>query len=169
MRLRPFIISHDFEAIKSWMTDPRTHAMWCSELFRFPLERDDLAAVFEEMFEKYGDCPFAALSDDGKVVGTVCCSLDFAANEAMLAFVAIDPALRGKGVGKEMVLLAAEYCFDILGADSVQLNVFAENTAAVRCYEAAGFKVRRVTENAYTYKDESWSKLNMVLHKPQRT
>ena len=122
--------------------------------------------MLEDVFADYGDFPFAALSDDGKVIGTLCCSLNFANNEAMLAFVLLDPALRGKGIGREMVSLAVKYCFDILKADSVQLNVVAENEAARRCYEAAGFTVRSVTEQPRTYNNENLTRLNMVIKKP---
>ena len=165
MRLRPYIHEYDFEKIRGWMTDERIHAMWCAGHMRFPLEKDDFFRALAFMHEKYGDCPFVATEADGTVVGFICCSVNAQSNEAMLAFVMIDPALRGKGYGREMIRTAARYCFDTLGADAVQLNVFDANERARKCYESAGFALRSITEDAYRWKDEKWARCNMVMTK----
>ncbi len=165
MRLRPYIHEADFDAVKDWMNDERIHAMWCAGHMKYPLEKDDFGSKLFDFFKNKGDCPFVALTDDGKPVGFVCTSLDYESNEAMLAFVMIDPAQRGKGFGKEMVLLAAKYCFEIMKADAVQLNVFSSNPAARGCYSRAGLSERKITENAFEYSGEKWDRINMVLRK----
>ena len=109
MRLRPYIHKADFESIKDWITDERTHAMWCANHMKYPLEKNDFERNLTDFFIKVGDCPFTAVTDDGKAIGFVCCSVDFGSNEAMLAFVMIDPSERGKGYGKEMIRLAVKY------------------------------------------------------------
>lgn len=45
----------------------------------------------------------------------------------------------GKGYGTEATKLVLEYAFDKLNLNKVWLGVNAENTAAVKCYENAGF------------------------------
>ena len=165
MRLRPYIHRYDFDSIKNWMTDERTHFMWCAGHMHFPLEKDDFEAVMAEMYEKHGDCPFVATEDDGTVVGFICCSVNTQSNESMLAFVMNDPQKRGRGCGKEIVQLAAKYCFDIMKAEAVQLNVFTVNERARKCYESAGFAERRTDIDAFTYKDEKWGRCNMVNRK----
>ena len=52
--------------------------------------------------------------------------------------------------------------FEIAKADAVHLNVFPENPSAKKCYEKAGFKERTLTENAFSFKDESWGRCNMI-------
>ena len=163
MRLRAYVPSHDFEIIKNWITDERTHAMWCAGHMVFPLEREDYHAALAKMFDLHGDCPFIAVDDGGKPVGMICCSVNYETNESMLAFVAVDPRQRGKGVGREMVRLAAKYCFEMLKAERVQLNVFDVNEPARRCYGSAGFTVRSVTDGAFAYNDEKWGRVNMVM------
>ena len=163
MRLRPYVHSRDFDKIKDWLADERAHAMWCANRMRFPLEKTNFSDALNEMFDMHGDCPFVATEDDGTVVGFICCSVCYESNEAMLAFVVVDPDQRGKGYGKEMVLLAAQYCFDIAKADAVQLNVFTANAAARKCYESAGFTERNTTPDAFAYKDESWGRCNMTI------
>lgn len=165
MRLRPYIHEVDFNAVKDWLNDERIHAMWCAGHMKYPLEKDDLGNELTKFFIDKGDCPFVALSDDGKPVGFICCSLNYENNEAMLAFVMTDPVQRGKGLGKEMVSLAAKYCFDLLKADAVELNVFSANAPARKCYTGAGFTERKVTPDAFEFNGEKWDRINMVLKK----
>ena len=53
-----------------------------------------------------------------------------------------------------------EYGFDRLNLHRIDLGVFAEHKAAVRCYEKAGFKVEgRMREDLFQdgeYKDRLW-------------
>ena len=165
MRLRPFILSADFDYIKNWITDERTHAMWSANHAPYPLEKTAFADFLDFIYPKYGDCPFVAAADDGTIVGFICCSINPESNEAMLAFVMIDPAQRGKGYGREMVRLAAEYCFSMLKADAVQLNVFTSNERARKCYESAGFTERLTTPEAFPFGDEKWGRCNMIMKK----
>jgi len=50
-----------------------------------------------------------------------------------------DAADRGRGVGSEAVGLLLRFAFDDLNLQRVQLHVFADNAAAIRVYEKAGF------------------------------
>ena len=163
MRLRPYIPSRDFDAIKNWVTDERTNALWSANYAPFPIEKTAFDKFLADMYTKHGDCPFVATTDDGTVVGFICCGVSFGTNEAMLAFVMIDPSQRGKGYGREMIKLAAKYCIEILKADAVQLNVFTVNEKARKCYESAGFTERITTPGAFAYKDEKWGRCNMVF------
>ena len=58
--------------------------------------------------------------------------------------------------------LFIKYAFEIAKADAVHLNVFPENPSAKKCYEKVGFKERTLTENAFSFKDESWGRCNMI-------
>lgn len=165
MRLRPFIRSRDFDLIRNWITDERAHAMWCANLIGYPLEEDNFDKVMAYAAEHFGDSPYVATEDDGKAVGFFCYSVNPATNEGMLKFVMVDPALRGRGIGQEMLRLAVRYAFEITGADAVQLNVFPENTRAVRCYEHAGFTERRTDPDAFVFGEETWGRRNMVIRK----
>ena len=50
-----------------------------------------------------------------------------------------DVAARGAGRGTEAVQLLLAFAFEDLNLERVFLNVFADNTAALRAYEKAGF------------------------------
>lgn len=163
MRLRPFISTKDFDEIKNWITDERTHAMWCANRFKFPVEKNDFESVITEFSSRFGDSRFVATSDDGKLVGFFCYSLNLENNEGMFKFVMVNPSLRGQGYGKQMLKLALEYAFGITKAATVQLNVYQENTGARKCYESVGFVERSTTPAALTFNDESWTRCNMVI------
>ena len=53
--------------------------------------------------------------------------------------VAIDPAFRGRGLGRA-TMLAAEDFVRAQGASSLSLNVFGNNTVARRLYESLGYQ-----------------------------
>ena len=73
MRIRPYLECKDFEAIKNWITDERTHAFWCAGHTDFPLEKEDFSTLLKEIAEMFGDAPYVATTDEGEVVGFFCC------------------------------------------------------------------------------------------------
>ena len=163
MRIRPYIEGKDFDEIKNWMTEERAHAMWCANLISFPVEKGNFTKVMQEAAERFGDSPYVATSEDGRLIGFFCYSVDPETNTGMLKFVMINPEYRGKGYGKEMLKLAVKYAFDITNVQAVQLNVFPENARAKRCYETVGFKERKTDLNAFAFKEESWGRCNMII------
>ena len=167
MRLRPFISDCDFDEIRNWIADERTHTMWCANLIQYPIEKENFDKVMLEAAIKFGDSPYVATTDDGKVVGFFCYSVNVSTNEGMLKFIMLHPSQRGKGLGKAMLQLAIEYAFQITKVDAVSLNVFPENTGAQKCYESVGFAVRKTDCDAFRFKEEFWGRCNMVIKKAQ--
>lgn len=164
MRIRPYQ-NKDFEVISKWVTQERAHALWCANLIPYPLEKKSFDELLAEAEERFGDSPFVATTEEGKVVGFFCFSVNLSTNEGMFKFVVIDDSERNKGYGCEMLKLAVKYAFEIAKADAVQLNVFPENPGAKKCYEKVGFQERTMTEGAFRYKEEAWGRCNMVIKK----
>ncbi len=52
----------------------------------------------------------------------------------------IRPDCRGRGLGRLMLRMMLDHAFAVRGAERVSLVVFPANTAAIRCYESAGFR-----------------------------
>lgn len=165
MLLRPYIPEKDFDIIRSWISDQRTHALWCANRFEYPLSGKNFDEVLRDIRIRNGDSPFVAVGDEGAVTGFFCYSLYPETNEGLLKFVIVDPAVRGQGIGKTMLRLALDYAFGISKANAVYLRVFAENTRAVRCYESVGFTEEKTDRNAFTYQDESWGRTSMVARR----
>lgn len=165
MKLREFVLAEDFRALESWINDERTHALWCANRMRYPLDMEDISDFLRYEKEQYNNKAFIAEDDNGNAIGFYCCSPDNESGECMLKFVIIDPKQRGKGYGREMICLAVEKAFEDEAAEVVQLMVFSENIKAKKCYESAGFKERSTTPDVFTYKNESWGRCNMVIGK----
>ena len=165
MKLRKFDIDKDFSSVSGWISDERTHALWCANRMTFPLEKADMAEFLRYEEEKYSNKALIAEDENGDAAGFFCCSPNAESGECMLKFVIIDPQRRGKGLGRKMAELAAEFAFESENADAVQLMVFTCNTNAKKCYEKAGFTERSTTPDVFSYNGESWGRCNMVRFK----
>lgn len=86
-------------------------------------------------------------------------------NICFLKFVIVDKTKRGKGYRKEILNLALQYAFQITDVRVAQWNVFSENTLAKQCYKKVGFVERTINKNVFSYKDELWSRCNMISSK----
>lgn len=166
MRLRPYIAHKDYEYISGWISDERTHAMWCGDRIPYPLSEDSFHGVLEKHAIEWTDSAYVATEDDGTPVGFFCYSVDIESNAGFLRFVLIDSDKRGRGYGREMLRLALRYAFLLTGVELVQLNVFDENTAAKHCYESVGLTQRSISKDAFSYQDELWSRCNMIASNP---
>ena len=165
MRLRPYIKSKDFKYIAGWIDNERSHALWCANNFPYPITAEAFHGFLEKTMEEWTVNAFVVTDAGGNIVGFFRYSVNTESNEGFLASVIVDSKLRGKGYGKEMIRLALRYAFEMTGAELVQLNVFAENEDAKRCYERLGFVERSVEKDVFAYQDELWSRCNMVKTK----
>ena len=165
MKLRLLEIEKDFSVIKNWITDEKSHAMWCADLMHYPLEITNFKEVLFEAAERFGDIPYVAVTDEGDVVGFYSYSYNKETNEGMFKFVVVDPEYRGKGIAGNMLRLAISNAFMNPEIKLVHLNVFPENIQAKKCYEKIGFVERNTTPNAFAFKSELWGKCNMIIQK----
>lgn len=60
----------------------------------------------------------------------------------------LDPALHGRGIGTEAVRRVVRHLVDERGHHRITIDPAAENAAAIRCYEKAGFRPVGVMRNA---------------------
>jgi len=97
--------------------------------------------------------------------------IDWVHRRAMFGIMIGDKAFWGKGVGEEVTRLMVEYGFYRLNLNRIGLAVFAEHEAAVRCYQAVGFKTEgRFREEMFsqdTYKDRLWMGLLRSEYQPK--
>ena len=164
MEIRSFDADKDFESIKNWAADERTHSMWCANRFQYPLEKENLVKALNGVYERCGDLAYVAVIRDTPV-GFFCYSFNSDTREGMLKFVIVDPSWRGKGIAGEMFDLILHHAFNETNAEAVQLMVFPQNPRAKKFYEKTGFKERRTEPGAFSYKEELWDRCNMVIVK----
>ncbi len=80
--------------------------------------------------------PLVALDQDGKLVGYICPMLVI--DEGHILNVSVDPARRGKGIGRLLVEKVLAECRDG-GAEFVSLEVRPSNVDAIALYKGMGF------------------------------
>ena len=74
MKLRKFDIDKDFTAVSGWISDERSHALWCANRMKFPLEKADMAEFLRYEEEKYSNKALIAEDENGDAAGFFCCS-----------------------------------------------------------------------------------------------
>lgn len=143
LRLRQYK-PQDAENIVSWIKDEEALRKWSSDRFGdFPITSGDINRKY---LECNGDCeeadnfyPLTAFDDNDVVGHLILRYTDSKKKVIRFGFVIVDDAQRGKGYGKQMLLLAVKYAFEIFGAEKITLGVFDNNESAYRCYKAVGF------------------------------
>jgi RimJ/RimL family protein N-acetyltransferase len=94
-------------------------------------------------FDYEADVPFTVLL--GGADGVVCGFIQFGEeNEPAYRHATIDifmdPAVHGRGLGRDAVRTLARHLIDDRGHHRIEIDPAADNVAAIRCYAAVGFK-----------------------------
>lgn len=163
MRIRPYTENKDYAFLEKWIDGEKTHALWCANRIPYPICKESFRLFLDKNALEWKESAYVATESNGTSVGFFCYSVNATDNTGFLKFVIVDNKKRGMGYGKEMLHLALQYAFQVTGVCLVQLNVFAENIAAKRCYEKVGFVEKSVERNVFSYKDESWSRCHMII------
>ena len=141
MKLREFK-QEDAPIIASWLRSEEELYRWSADRFnKYPLSGTDIIENYASQLETGRFFPLTAMDDDGEVIGHFIIRYPKEDDDLSVrfGFVILNPALRGNGLGKEMVRLGVQYVKDHIQASRIDLGVFEKNEAARRCYEAAGF------------------------------
>lgn len=169
LRLRPYKPSDSEYILRWWEDQPEEEfTKWSAGKFLYPLNREELERYHEDWCaNETSGWPMAALDDAGRVIGHLLMRLaNFEDNSLRFGFIVVDPRLRGKGYGVQMISLALKYAFEILGVKRVSLGVFENNPAARKCYEAAGFRETGYDPDYFDYHGKSWGCIEMEAVKP---
>lgn len=133
----------DFGWLAAQFDTPRLLMLWGGTGFDYPLCEKQIAALHEgSLAEPPVRKMFKAVdAASGVNVGYVELDrINYRNHSAVLSRVLIGAAaLRGKGLGREMVDLAVERGFTELGLHRIELFAFDFNKAAISCYEKCGF------------------------------
>ncbi len=155
-----------------WLNDPEvTRHM---ETGTFPTTARDLEKFYEEVTGSRRQVILAVVDQkSGQHIGNVKLGpIHWIHRCATFGIMIGDKKFWGKGVGLEATRLAVEYGFGRLNLRRIDLGVFADHDAAVRCYEKAGFKVEgRMRESLFQdgkYVDRLWMAILRSEYKPMK-
>lgn len=166
LRLRPFKMS-DATYLLNWIQDERSFKMWSADKFDYPLSEEQLKSYKDRYDQDEFGWIFVALNEAGIPVGHFLMRMaDYEQSSIHLGFIIVDPTIRGKGYGVEMVSLGVKYAFEILKVKRVTLGVFDVNPGAEACYKKVGFNTETYHKDIFTYGDEKWGIFNMAISAP---
>lgn len=158
LRLRPYKAG-DAQTITTWLKDEFALRQWSADRYgSYPITPADMNAYYDNEKDSGRNWGMTAFDENG-IVGHFTLRFPHADSleELRLGFVIVDDAQRGRGYGKEMLSLAVRYAFEFVGVQKVSLGVFENNTAALHCYEACGFRrVEREQVEQYRCMGEVW-------------
>lgn len=158
MQIRPYNEQLDFVYIKNWISDERTHALWCANLLPFPLSSDRLRQYLREHENDRG---YVFVNEEDRPVGFFIYVVNVQEKSGFLKFITVDNRLRGQGYGTEMLKKFLQFAYDNTDVSSVKLSVFDVNVGARKCYEKAGFIVMENMPDVFSYRDEMWGRCIM--------
>ncbi|MBR5681898.1 MAG: GNAT family N-acetyltransferase [Ruminococcus sp.] len=155
MILREFKAS-DAEKIVKWTRSEREFRLWCADRYEnYPIKPGNMTAMYSGCGKSGTFFPLTAVEED--VVGHLILRYTDEKRETVrFGFVIVDNAVRGRGLGRKMLELAKEYAVNVLNAKKLTLGVFDVNTAALRCYRAAGFTEADSSGEVFEILGESW-------------
>ena len=168
--LRPLERADLNEQYLGWLNDPEVTRY--TETGTFPTTAEDLENFYRSVTGSKNDVIFAIVDKkSGRHVGNVKLGpIHWLHRSAILGILIGEKEFWGKGIGLEATRLVVEYGFNRLNLHRIELGVFAEHKAAVRCYEKAGFKIeghmRQDLFHDGEYKDRIWMGLLRSEYKP---
>ena len=159
----------DAKMIASWIRSEEELYRWSADRFnKYPISDEDIIQQYIAQSREGRFFPLTAADDSGGAIGHFI--IRYPAKDdnrsVRFGFVIVDPALRGKGYGKEMLRLGIDYVKEHLKAVRIDLGVFENNERARRCYEAAGF--REYSRRICNMPIGSWECTDLELYIEQR-
>ena len=142
MKLRTYE-REDSPIIAKWVRTEEELYKWSSDRYVFfPLKDYSIDENYIPQIAAGRFIPLTGTDEEGKVVGHLIIRYPKQDDDSSVrfGFVIVDPEIRGKGYGRELLTLAIEYVRKNLTAKRIDLGVFVNNPKAQKCYEAVGFK-----------------------------
>jgi RimJ/RimL family protein N-acetyltransferase len=160
IQLEP-IRSEHFPSILSWVGTYEEMVQWSGPWnFDFPLDEAQLARFFltEALDGGLKRMQFVALDrDSSRPVGQIGFSRIWPKTRAgHVGPVIVEPALRGRGVGSQMMREILRLGFEQLHLHRIELVVFDFNAPAIACYEAAGFRTEGLLRDIVRVGSDYW-------------
>lgn len=164
LKIRPYR-PEDADTILGWIADETAFRKWSADRFdHYPLKPEELSSHYAAQSENETFFPIC-IEKESSLIGHLIMRYPGEDKTVLrFGFVILDPALRGKGYGKEMIRTALQYAFTVMDASSVTIGVFENNPAALHCYLGAGFSECGEPEY-YTIGDQLWKCIELEAHR----
>jgi len=165
----PFIIGKNVYLRPLELEDSACYVKWLNDgeitrslayMRRFPINMVREKEFIQEKYKSTNDIILGIVfKPDNNLIGSIGLhEINPVNRTAVLGILIGDKNYHNKGLGTEVVKLMLNYGFNTLNLHRISLEVNADNTGAIRCYEKSGFKLEgRLREDYYfdgKYKDK---------------
>ena len=151
----------DYAMLISWVESEEALLQFAGPLFTFPLTPQQLDVSLSDK----NRTAFTVIDNETNLpIGHA--ETYLMENSVKIGRILIgNEAYRNKGLGRQIVELLLAFSFANYDRTTVELNVFDWNTAAIKCYERAGFTINPGKKVERKIKNETWTALNMTISK----
>ena len=142
MKLRKYR-TEDAVSICGWIGDETGFYEWSAGVLgEYPITAARYDSRMQESLEAGRFCAMTYADEEDRPLGHLIIRYPDPEDDSLVrfGFVIIDPELRGRGMGHELIDSACKYARDTLDAAKATIAVFLQNEKAVHCYTSAGFR-----------------------------
>lgn len=165
IHLQKLETKEDIQRLIFWVDSARLNIIWASDKFTFPLDKNQLITYLADA-KKNNIILFKVVEmTDNKSTVVGHAELDIFGMDIKISRLLIDKSQRGKGFGKQMILLLIKHIQDNLVYKNIFLTVFTFNKPAITLYEKLGFKTVEINPDFMRYEGEIWDRQKMILNK----
>jgi RimJ/RimL family protein N-acetyltransferase len=163
-----FFTKDDFEQLMQWIDTESLLISWSGSLFSFPLTQSSMEWYLGDTndLNTSGALVYKAVeTETGETIGHISLGGISRKNKsARISRVLIgDAANKGKGYCKQMITEVLKIGFDEMQLHRISLGVYDYNTAALKCYQAAGFSIEGTLREVLLHEGKWWSLIEMGI------
>ncbi|MEO6194178.1 MAG: GNAT family protein [Thermoanaerobaculia bacterium] len=159
----------DIDRLIGWVPSLEALLVWTASSFGYPLTREHVQGHLRDSVARGDRLIYKAVDADSlETVGHIeLGALDPCNRSLRIGRVLLDPAVRGRGLGAEMMRAALTRAFEEHRVHRVELGVFDVNPRAIRCYERVGFRREGVRRDSFKAPEALgggyWSEVTMSI------
>jgi RimJ/RimL family protein N-acetyltransferase len=165
-----YFTEDDFDLLIDWIDSPEFLLQWGGPNFHFPLNHSQLNQyLINSNTQDSNQFIFKVIyKESSEIIGHISLGqIDKKNESARIGKVLVGKAIRGKGIGFEMVVMVLKIAFEDLNLNRVSLGVFDFNLGAIKCYEKAGFTREGLLRQSRKINNEYWNLCEMSILKSE--
>ena len=162
-----YFTQDDFDQLIRWVDSEKFLMQWAGPSFNYPLDKSQLSEYLRGANDDQTDKLIYKVvhTETGAMIGHISLvRIDRENHSARIGRVLVgDQSYQGQGICRQMIERIVKIAFEDLELHRVSLGVFDFNSAAISCYQKAGFKKEGLLRDYRKVGDEYWSLWEMSL------
>ncbi|MFU9136954.1 GNAT family N-acetyltransferase [Erwinia tasmaniensis] len=151
-----FFHAADQSELRGWFSSQQAVTQWAGPGVAWPLTEEFMRTLLDADKQQPARLLTFATRCEGQLAAVAQLSFDWENHLACLCRVAVNPALRGKGLAGQLLDVMIHTAFNNPAIERLELVVYPHNLAAVRTYEKLGFVREGVRRACVAVGDARW-------------